>query len=331
VIRKRSLARRAQTRSDSQPGAITQPGAARPSAPRRVAGIALIMVSCLMLLGGIVGLASGLTSSDIHGSDFSGVASLFVLGLLAGRWGHSLMNRPPRSSQLDSGYDVVAADDDQLAGEVGDPEPRLPTVNASVRYRELCCGLSAGWRPLAAAVLLAASIALIMAVGVGGNSGGASGLLFLAPVFPGFYLLVFVLSLPYAIVVDGGRLQLGARGVPRVGRLWRKEELPLEVITGWQLVSRREIGPRIDGRELRAGWIATIGSARLLRVTVEPRWHIASPAVLTIVSRPPKFVDTHEYIIGTRRPAAVADALARALPSRACAHKADRHADDPVR
>jgi hypothetical protein len=216
------------------------------------------------------------------------------------------------------------------ASRIDAPGPVGPPGDPSVRYRERFCQFPPV-PTLVALGCLAAAIALIAVVG-GSSDPGPQGFLFLLVAPPLLYLVGVVLYLPYGIRLDRGQLQLGVRGVPRVARVWRREDIPLDAVLGWRLGPSTSPSPnttyRVDRGRGRGPRMKSTGDLRgpgvrqALTVRVDPtRYRIRFPATVMVgytvrSSTSIGYQDTGTVCIGTHRPRTLARALEAAIPGR---------------
>jgi hypothetical protein len=145
------------------------------------------------------------------------------------------------------------------------------------------------------------------------------------------YVVLILADLPNGIEITGDRFTLGARGVPPAGRLWRRVSGPLEAVRSWDVLTPAQA--RTLGRQWRArqptgrqqqqlGDLRMIGRRGVLRVVVDPTavqvrfpGRVLSGYVF-VSSAATGMVWDGVILIGTRKPAALASALDRALPGR---------------
>jgi hypothetical protein len=203
-----------------------------------------------------------------------------------------------------------------------------PPINDSVRYLERFSQLPVR-RTVIAFVLLGAGIAIIAAVG-GSSQPGLQGFLFILPAGPFIYLIAVLLYLPYGIEIADGRLRLGVRGVPRLARVWRREDIPLEAVIGWHVgpVSPTPANASNRRRSSSAPRSKSTGDLRgpgvrsVLTVQLDPTLHnVRFPAKVMYGYVPAKaaslgYVNDGTLRIGTRHPRRLEAILNEALPGR---------------
>jgi len=204
--------------------------------------------------------------------------------------------------------------------------PDCPAASHQVQYREACSNVNVAWTLLAVA-LLGFGVWLIASLGEWAGQPGPQGFLVMVPVLPGLWLLFVLFSVPYGIVLREGWLQAGVRGVPTVGRLWLRAQLPLDAVIHWDVVSRSQF---------RAGKAAyhpvpgkPFGAMLGLRVR-HVCWIEAEPQFVreyfpevfmtgnygATSARAAGYTQNGLVYIGTRRPRALERALSSALPGR---------------
>jgi hypothetical protein len=134
-------------------------------------------------------------------------------------------------------------------------------------------------------------------------------------------------SVPYGIVLRDGWLQAGVRGVPAVGRLWLRAQLPLEAVIHWDVVSSRQFGARkavyhpVPGRPvgamlgLRVRYVCWIQAEPQLVREYFPDVFLQGTYGVTS-ARAAGYTQNGLVYIGTRRPRALERALSSALPGR---------------
>jgi hypothetical protein len=164
------------------------------------------------------------------------------------------------------------------------------------------------------------------------NPGVARDVLGLAAVIAALYLFVILLGLPYGIEMAADRFAVGARGAALPpGPMWRRIAGPLEAVASWDILTAEQA--RLMRRERRARLrsgrrLTDLGDMRLfsqrgyLRLLVNP--DLVAAHFSSRPTRHPVFVRGRRrtavwdgaVVIGTLRPAALADALERALPGR---------------
>jgi hypothetical protein len=185
--------------------------------------------------------------------------------------------------------------------------------------------------------VLAVAMVAVLAFGIwlvaafaGSGQPGPQGFLVLPASLSALWLVFLLQYLPYGIVVADSYLQLGVRGVPRVGRVWLRARVPLDTIGSWAVVSSREyrrlraahrsLFPRFSAGDM-VGFL--MGARHVLCIRADPD---------LVRERFPTFVMTSSagvssafgaglsqngiLRIGTRRPQALEAALAELLPGR---------------
>jgi hypothetical protein len=204
--------------------------------------------------------------------------------------------------------------------------PDCPAASDEVRYREACSNVNVAWTLLAVA-LLGFGVWLIAALGEWAEQPGPQGFLVMVPVIPGLWLLFVLFSVPYGIVLREGWLQAGVRGVPTVGRMWLRAQLPLDAVIHWDVVSRRQFRARKAAYHPLPG--KPFGAMLGLRVRYVC-WIQAEPQFVreyfpdvfmrgnygVTSARAEGYTQNGLVYIGTRRPRALERALSSALPGR---------------
>lgn len=218
---------------------------------------------------------------------------------------------------------AVAAD---AADDEGD-EDDLP-VPGQIVYREACSDVN----PVLALVMvavLAFGVWLVAAVG-GSGQPGPQGFLVLPASLTALWLVFLLQYLPYGIVVTDSYLQLGVRGVPRVGRVWLRARVPLDAISSWEVVSGRVYRKlRAAHRSLYPRWSAgdmvgfLMGARNVLLIRADP--DLVRERFPEFVMISPNSVLSADgaglsqngvFRISTRRPRTLESALAELLPGR---------------
>ncbi|RNI25111.1 hypothetical protein [Flexivirga caeni] len=271
------------------------------------------------------------------GGDFSGAGGLSGAAVCAALGTVGLtMRRTPGSAQR---AELLAARNRALRAAsarlldgsrtLGEPSWLRVPVDRSVTYRESMSQVP--WRLLAGCVLAGVVI-------VWGTTRFGWALWLLLP-FVIVIVVVFAIALfaPYGIRLAGGTLTIGAFVVPRAGRAWKRQEIPLDEVLVWTVCHRprrRRIpvprSPYPDGDipvpQLGKGvgnWGNFTGPevANILVVRVDPaRVPAAMPGAAivgySVRAASQVFGDTGTYIIGTHRGDRLAQTLERAMPSR---------------
>jgi hypothetical protein len=204
--------------------------------------------------------------------------------------------------------------------------PDRPAAGHQVRYREACSNVNVVWTLLAAA-LLAFGVWLIAALGEWAQQSGPQGFLVMVPVLPGLWLLFVLFSMPYGIVLREGWLQAGARGVPAVGRMWLRAQLPLDAVIHWDVVSRSQFRARkavyhpVPGKPV--GAMLGLRVRYVCWIQAEPQFvreyfpDVFMRGIYDVTSaRAAGYTQNGLVYIGTRRPWALERALSSALPGR---------------
>lgn len=218
----------------------------------------------------------------------------------------------------------------------GDAAPsRAPSwvstpIDRSVTYREACSEFP--WRLVVGCLGLFA----VLIWGITVSPAWLVGVIAVLLVVPVILFVGSLIFLPYGIRLEGGTLWIGARAVPRIGRGWKRQQLPLEEVIAWTVCSRSDASksiprspfadgdlavPPADKRVGNWGNFTGPGVRDVLVVRVDPaRVPAAMPAVVMMgagvedARRTAR--DIGVYVIGTRRPQRLAQALERAMPSR---------------
>lgn len=276
--------------------------------PRLIAACACFAVSALLAAGTIALLITWITGglSDPIGLVYPATSSVALAQV-----GRVLLHNSRRAA---------AAEDD-------DDEDDQP-VRGQVAYREACSDVN----PLLVLVMvavLAVGIWLVVAFG-GSGQPGPQGFLVVPSSLSALWMVFLLQFLPYGIVVTDSYLQLGVRGVPRVGRLWLRARIPLDAVSSWDVMSSREY------RKLRAAdryrfprWSAGdmvgffMGTRHVLCIWADPRL-VRERFPDVVMSSPYSFSRARGaglsqngiFRISTRRPSALQSALAEVLPGR---------------
>lgn len=278
-------------------------------------GAVLVVVTVLAVIGSVQDHDASGIGGSVFVLIFAGVSAQFGRTVLRGG------NRPPPLVAAEP----VAASPVDTAPVPGDP---------NAHYCEWFSQFPL-LRTLIALFLLAASIAALALV-PGISDPGPQGFLFILPVLPGFYLFGVLLYLPYGIVLRAGELQLGVRGVPRLGRAWRRENVPLGAVLAWQIGrstspspnSSYQRRPRGSRSSRSAPLPKSVGDMRgpgvryALTLRIDPTRHrIRFPNTVmvgyTVQSAASiGYRNTATIVIGTRRPQRLARALEAAMPGR---------------
>ena len=204
--------------------------------------------------------------------------------------------------------------------------PDCPAASRQVRYREACSNVNVAWTLLAVA-LLAFGVWLIAALGEWAEQPGPQGFLVMVPVLPGLWLLFVLFSMPYGIVLREGWLQAGVRGVPTMGRMWLRAQLPLDAVIHWDVVGRSQFTARktiyhpVQGKPfgamlgLRVRYVCWIqAQPQFVREYFPDVFMRGNYAVTS--ARAAGYIQNGLVYIGTRRPRALERALSSALPGR---------------
>lgn len=182
------------------------------------------------------------------------------------------------------------------------------------------------WTLLAVA-LLAFGVWLLAALGTWAEQSGPQGFLVMVPVLPGLWLVFVLFSVPYGIVLREGWLQAGVRGVPTVGRMWLRAQLPLDAVIYWDVVSRSQFRARkadyhpVPGKPF--GAMMGLRVQHVCWIQAEPQFvREYFPDVFmqgnygVTSARAAGYTQNGLVYIGTRRPRALERALSSALPGR---------------
>jgi hypothetical protein len=204
--------------------------------------------------------------------------------------------------------------------------PDCPAASHQVRYREACSNVNVVWTLLAVA-LLAFGVWLLAALGKWAEQSGPQGFLVMVPVLPGLWLVFVLFSMPYGIVLREGWLQAGVRGVPTVGRMWLRAQLPLDAVIAWDVVSRSQFRARkadyhpVPGKPF--GAMMGLRVQHVCWIEAEPQFvREYFPDVFmqgnygVTSARAAGYTQNGLVYIGTRRPRALERALSSALPGR---------------
>lgn len=276
---------------------------------RLIAACACFAVSALMAAGTVALLITWITGglSDPIGLVYPATSSVALAQV-----GRVLLHNSRRA---------VAGDDDD------DQDDDLP-VRAQVAYREACSDVN----PLLVLVMvavLALGIWLVVAFG-GDGQPGPQGFLVVPSSLSALWLVFLLQFLPYGIVVTDSYLQLGVRGVPRVGRLWLRARIPLEAVSSWELMSSREYRklraahryrfPRWSGGDM-VGFL--MGAGHVLCIWADPELvrerfpdFVMSSLYSVSSARGAGLSQDGIFRIGTRRPRTLESALAEVLPGK---------------
>lgn len=207
----------------------------------------------------------------------------------------------------------------------GEQEP-LPA--GKVLYREACSDTNP--------VLVLAAVALL-AFGIWVAAGFGSGTWSLPQVvafillvsIPACWLLLLVQFVPYGVVITDRYVQIGVRGVPVLGRMWLRAQVPLDAVLLWDVVSSREFRARkaayrpVRGKPEGAmlGW--AMGVRHVLWVHADPERvredfpDFIMPSTYEFSSASDAgYAQNGLLYINTRRPRSVERALAALLPDR---------------
>jgi hypothetical protein len=204
--------------------------------------------------------------------------------------------------------------------------PDCPAASHQVRYREACSNVNVVWTLLAVA-LLGFGVWLLAALGKWAEQSGPQGFLVMVPVLPGLWLVFVLFSMPYGIVLREGWLQAGVRGVPTVGRMWLRAQLPLDAVIAWDVVSRSQFRARkadyhpVPGKPF--GAMMGLRVQHVCWIEAEPQFvREYFPDVFmqgnygVTSARAAGYTQNGLVYIGTRRPRALERALSSALPGR---------------
>jgi len=320
-----------------RPERLTAPGNAPTG--RRVGGTIIAVV-----FYGIALLIAGLEAVDMAHGDFSGTGGLTGAAVCAAIGSLGLtMRRTPSAAQRG---ELLAAYNQAMQRQHQDRAPfatvpqqasrpswlQVP-VDRTATYREFLS--EAWWRGLVGSLVLGAALIWGM---TRVDTDSTWVLFLLIPlVAVAIALVVFFIFLPYGIQLAGGVLTVGAFGVPRGGRVWRRQDLPLDEIVAWTVrprVRRERFqiprSPFPDGNPQTpplgkgvAPWGSFVGPGvrDVLVVRVDPaRVPATMPAVVmsgyTVEDSSRSLRDTGVYLIGTRHADRLARTLDKAVPSR---------------
>lgn len=302
------------------------------SAGRTVAGWTLWVLTGLLILFGVAAVVGSLTSKSGSGSA-AGVVFVFLLAAItgSGAWAVSRGGRAsagdllsPRAAGLGSGPRGGVPGRVPGAGPDDSPLAALPPANYGISYRQRHSQFPVIGVPVALC-LLAGSIA---GLAVAGNGAGP---LIVVVVLAGLYCLLILADLPNGIQISAGQFTVGVLRWPAVTRWWRRISGPLDAVRSWDVLTLEQARPFIKQRPLKSpsgqslqymGDLRMLGRRGVLRLVVEPTSVDARfPAT---VMRGYLFVPAAQagavwdgvILICTRRPAALAAALERALPGR---------------
>jgi hypothetical protein len=296
----------------------------------------LWVLAALLLITGVVaavGAVAGGPSAD------GGLAFVFVLALGAGSgaWAVGRGGRPGTSADWLSA--AAAGPPRGLLPPAGPPDQPaqvpltgLPPADPAVSYRERHSQFPVTGGPVAIG-LLAGSLAGLVVIG-GPNSRGygpLGGLLVLVVLVTVVFVILMLADSPNGIDVERGRFTVGVQnGRPR-GRLRRRISGPLAAVRSWDVLTPAQVRAlhrhrptrSTSGRPLQyLGDLRLLGRSGVLRLVVAPGSVQASfPAQVlsgyTVVrAAQAGAIWDGVILIGTRRPAALAAALDRALPGR---------------
>lgn len=276
---------------------------------RLIAACACFAVSALMAAGTVALLITWITGglSDPIGLVYPATSSVALAQV-----GRVLLHNSRRAA---------AGDDDD------DQDDDLP-VRAQVAYREACSDVN----PLLVLVMVAVlALGIWLVVAFGGNGQpGPQGFLVVPSSLSALWLVFLLQFLPYGIVVTDSYLQLGVRGVPRVGRLWLRARIPLEAVSSWELMSSREYRklrasrryrfPRWSGGDM-VGFL--MGARHVLCIWADPELvrerfpdFVMSSLYSVASARGAGLSQNGIFRIGTRRPRTLESALAEVLPGK---------------
>jgi hypothetical protein len=310
---------------------------------RRPAGRTAFMwllwaLTALLLIAGVaaaVGAAAGRSGPGADG----GLAFVFLLALGAGsgawaagrggRQGTSADWLPAEAAVPSRGLPAPAGAADEPAQV---PLAGLPPADPAVSYRERHSQFPVAGGPVALG-LLAGSLTGLVIVG-GPNSRGygpLGGLLVLLVVLTVVFVILVLADWPNGIDIEGGRFTVGVQnGRPR-GRLRRRVSGPLAAVGSWDVLTPAQVRGLHQHRPVRStsgrplqylGDLRMLGRSGVLRLVVPPGSVQASfPARVlagyTVVrAAQAGAIWDGVILICTRRPAALAAALERALPGR---------------
>ncbi len=296
----------------------------------------LWVLAVLLLITGVVAAVGAATGTGGPGAD-GGLAFVFLLALGAGS-GARAVGRGGRAGTSADWLTAAAAGPRRgllpPAGAPDQPAPLtgLPPADPAASYRERHSQFPVTGGPAAVGLLIGGLAAL---VAIGGPSsrgyGPLGGLLVVVVVLTVVFVILMLADSPNGIDIEGGRFTVGVQnGRPR-GRLRRRISGPLAAVRGWDVLTPAQVRQLHQHRPTRStsgrplqylGDLRLLGRSGVLRLVVSPGSVQASfPAqVLSGYT----FVRAAEagaiwdgvILIGTRRPAALAAALDRALPGR---------------
>jgi hypothetical protein len=201
----------------------------------------------------------------------------------------------------------------------------LPAADSQTRYTERHSQFPVVGGPIGL-LLLAGSIAA--AVGVGTS---VQGIAIPVATFSGLFSLFVLLDLPNGIEISDGRFTVGVLAVPPRTRLWRRISGPLDAVREWDVLTpaqvrqlnRQRPAKRRSGGQLQyLGDLRMLGRRGVLRLVTDPESvHARFPenvlrGYLLLPTGLAGGVWDGVILICTRRPAALAAALERALPGR---------------
>ncbi|MBB2892858.1 hypothetical protein [Flexivirga oryzae] len=319
----------------------TLPGLPVVSTARRAGGVTVAIVflglAAVILCVETTGLIRGDTSGA--GAGLTGAAMCAGVGILGVN-----MSRTPSAAQrarvLGAQARAVSQGVQPIVGSVvGPPDPRLFTtpswvrapVDRSAGYSEQLSEVP--WLLLTGCVL--AGVAVIW--GMARLGGGWVGVLMVPLIVIIFLLVAILIFVPYGIELRGGVLTIGAILAPRIGRGWKRQDIPLEEVVAWTVCPRTrarvavprspfpegdfELPARPGKRVGNWGNFTGIGVRTVLVVRVDPaRVPAAMPSVIlngySVSDTRNTAVDLGVYVIGTRHAARLARTLDKAMPSR---------------
>jgi hypothetical protein len=300
----------------------------QPALPSRTASLVAAWI-CLVISGLLAaGTVALVITWAVKGlSDPVGLIYTVTSSLSIGQVGRVLLANRRRAAVQPAG------DKAGPPAPVPSARPDCPRASDQARYGEACSNVNVIGVLLGLA-LLAFGVWVVAAFGGPGGKAGPQGFLVMVPVLPGLWLLFALSSLSYGIVLRDGWLQLGTRGIPPVGRLWLRAQVPLDAVMHWDVVS---------GRRFRAGKAAyhpvpgkPFGAMLGLRVR-HVCWIQAEPELVqeyfpevfmegsagVTSARAAGLTQNGLLYIGTRRPRALERALESALPGRRLGTGAD--------
>ena len=221
---------------------------------------------------------------------------------------------------------VPAQDPAGPSAPVPSARPDCPPASDQVRYREAGSNVNV-MGVLLAAALLAFGVWVVAAFGGPAGRPGPQGFLVMVPVLPGLWLFFVLFSLPYGIVLRDGWLQLGTRGIPPLGRVWLRAQVPLDAVIHWDVVSRGRFRARkaayhpVPGQPF--GAMLGLRVRHVCWIQAEPRLvreyfpEVFMQGTYGVTSaRAAGLTQNGLLYIGTRRPRALERALSSALPGR---------------